>query len=127
MKTYEEFAAREVRQRWYPAILRKQDGALIGILMLSPENSEADLAIRVFRPYRGKGYGTAAFRLGARYCFDALGIRELHAGCYPHNTASRKMLERCGFEHYPQGDISEKHFITGEDVTQYDFILRMRP
>lgn len=124
--TFEEFIRHEWKQRLYGAILRKDSGETVGILMLSPEHVEPDLAIRIFRPYRGKGYGTAAFRLGVRYAFETLGLDELHAGCYPHNTASLRMVSRCGFVPNPRGDVREKHLLTGEEVVQMDFILRKR-
>jgi len=122
--SFEEFAAFPRRQRWYAAIVRRGDDALLGFLMLSPEGSEPDLAIRVLRRHRAKGYGKEAFRLGALYCIQTLGIGELHAGCYPHNTASMRVIATSGFEPNPKGNLAEKNFRTGEAVTQLDFVLR---
>lgn len=46
----------------------------------------------------------------------------LHAGLYPDNIVSRKMLERCGYVPFPDGNVAEKHYITGEDIVQLDYI-----
>jgi RimJ/RimL family protein N-acetyltransferase len=81
-----------------------------------------DLAIIVFKPYRGKGYGTRAFSLGVKYCFDVLSLDYIFAGCYPHNISSMKMLQKCGFQPHPEGNQNEKHYLTGEDIIQLDFI-----
>ena len=50
------------------------------------------------------------------------GLDKIFAGCYPHNAASARMLEKCGFIPHPQGNLNEKHYLTGEDITQYDFV-----
>ena len=82
-----------------------------------------DLSIRIFKPYRNQGFGSMAFALGAKYCFDILGYEKIYAGCYPDNIKSMRMLEKCGFVPHPEGNIAEKHYITGEPFTQLDFVL----
>ena len=86
-------------------------------------NEPNDMSINIFKPYRNQGFGTMAFTLGAKYCFDILGLEKIYAGCYPDNIRSLKMLEKCGFIPRPEGNIQEKHYITGEPVTQFDFVL----
>jgi len=108
--------------RFIAAIVRRRDGARVGAIFLSPEGAAPDLAIMIYAPYRGMGYGTRAFSLGARYCFDSLSLDFVYAGCYPDNRASRKMLEKSGFQPHPEGDVREKHYLTGEDVIQLDFV-----
>jgi ribosomal-protein-alanine N-acetyltransferase len=46
----------------------------------------------------GKGYMTEAVGLAADFAFHALKLHRLQAGCLPHNTASRRVLEKCGFQ-----------------------------
>ncbi len=79
-----------------------QKGYNIGSIFLSPEGTEADLAIIVYKLYRKQGYGTAAFSLGATYCFETFGFDFIYAGCYPWKVGSRKMLEKCGFVRHPK-------------------------
>lgn len=121
--TFEEFAALPDRCRFRASILRNTDGALIGEISISPETSLPDLAIILYPGFRGQGYGTAAFRLGVRYAFDTLKLPCLYAGCYEGNAASRRMLEKCGFVPHPEGNVPEKDVFTGEDITQYDFVV----
>lgn len=119
----EEFSAIPLRSRFLAVIIRKEDGAPIGIVSLSPEGSEPDLAIMLYRPYRGQGCGTAAFGLAAEYCFERFGLEHIYAGCYETNAVSRKMLESLGFVPHPEGDQHESHYITEEPIIQYDFVL----
>lgn len=121
--TFGEFCAWSEKPRLFALIVRKEDNAAIGFLMLSPEGTEPDLAIVLFKSYRNRGYGTAAFSLGVKYCFDILACNRIYAGCYPDNHASRRMLEKCGFQPHPDGNIKEKHYITGEDIIQSDYMI----
>lgn len=46
--------------------------------------------------YRGKGYGTDAARVRARYCFEVLGLQTIYSGFLEGNDASRRMSEKIG-------------------------------
>ena len=121
-ESFEEFAQGGGKSRFIATIKRKSDGVCVGSIFVSPEDTLPDLAIMIYPQHRGKGYGTSAFSLGANYCFDELGLERIYAGCYPDNAASLAMLSRCGFVPHPEGNSSEKHFLTGEDIVQWDFV-----
>ena len=121
--TREAFCGRPIRARFIAAILRRSDRAVIGSISLSPEGSPPDLAIMLYEPFRHQGYGPLAFSLGVKYCFDELKLDRLYAGCYETNTASLSMLRRCGFQPHPEGNQQEKHYLTGEPITQLDFVI----
>ena len=93
----------------------------VGVAMFP--DAPNDMSIRIFKPYRSQGYGSMAFMLGVKYCFDVLNLDKIYAGSYPDNIRSIKMIEKCGFIPNPEGNINEEHYITGEPVTQLDFIL----
>lgn len=119
---YEKFKNRPVRSRFRAVIQRKEDGAIIGFISLSPEQRPPDLAIMLLKEYRGHGYGTAAFSLALQYCFEAFALDKIYAGCYEGNTASLKMLQKCGFVPYPEGNEEEEHYLNGLPITQYDYV-----
>ena len=120
--TFEEFSKQPVRSRFLATIVRCSDNSSIGQIFLSPKNTLPDLAIMLYKPYRGMGYGAQAFALGAEYCFDKFGLERIYAGCYPHNSASHAMLMKCGFERNLSGDTTENHYLTGEEIVQKDFV-----
>jgi RimJ/RimL family protein N-acetyltransferase len=124
VSTFEKFQSRKNRQRFTAMIQLTDTEEIIGTVGISPPETTADLAIRIFKPYRRKGYGVPSFALATRYAVDVLKINELHAGSYPDNTGSQKMLQRCGYVPYPEGNVPEKHYITGEDIIQLDFIYK---
>ena len=128
-KTFDEWLTQNIERENFHftsncAIILNENNELIGSIGISMYPDEPnDMSIRIFKPYRNQGFGTMAFKLGAKYCFDVLGLEKIYAGCYPDNIRSMKMLEKCGFITHPEGNISEKHYITGESITQLDFVL----
>jgi len=119
---FEAFKNKPFRSRFQAVIIRKNDNAVIGVISLSPENTLPDMAIMMYPPYRKQGYGTKAFALALKYCFDAFDLEKIYAGCYETNAASRKMLAVCGFVPYPEGNEVEEHFENGTPITQLDFV-----
>jgi RimJ/RimL family protein N-acetyltransferase len=49
-------------------------------------------------PYWGKGYATEAARAVIDHAFTTLGLETLQAGARVSNPASRRVLEKCGFQ-----------------------------
>ena len=106
---------------WGAVIIRLEDNAVIGRIGISA--GLPDLTITIFKAYRNQRYGTMAFLLGVRYCFEILKLEKIYAGCYEDNISSRKMIERCGFKRNPDGDEIESHIFTGGDRVQLDFVI----
>jgi len=129
--TFEEFEHRDsLRDRFFAMIQLNCTNEIIGAVGISPLATTPDLAIWMFKPYRKHGYGTSAFALATKYAVEKQEISELHAGAYADNVGSRKMLKKCGYIPYPSGNIPKKHYITGEDIVQEDFIycpIYLRP
>lgn len=122
--SFDDFRALPVRSRFRAIILRKPDMLPVGYIFLSPPDSEPDLAIMIYDGFRGKGYGTEAFGLTSDYCMEIFKLDHIYAGCYEGNVRSKRMLEKCGFVPHPEGNQLEKHYLTGEDIIQYDFVKR---
>ena len=124
-ETFEEYSQSEYKSLWNAIIILNDSGELIGEIGVSEVNDLQlpDLSIRIFKQYRSRGLGTMAFSMSAKYCFDVLKLDKIYAGCYPDNIKSRKMIEKCCFIPHPEGNVEEKHYITGEPVTQFDFVL----
>lgn len=122
---YEAYQNRSHPHRLYAVIVREAEPEIpLGVIMLSPPTSVPDLAIRVFAPYRGQGIGTRAFALAANYAAEELHLDTIHAGCYEGNERSERMLRKCGFVRFPEGDQQEEHYLTGEPITQYEYIYQ---
>ena len=49
------------------------------------------------RPFTRNGYTLSAVRSVTAFAFGTLGLHRLEAACIPTNTASMRLLEKCGF------------------------------
>jgi len=81
------------------AFLITRDDDPIGACGLASVDGEApDLGYWLGAPYWGNGYATEAARAVIDYAFSTLGHEELQAGARVTNPASRRVLEKCGFQ-----------------------------
>jgi ribosomal-protein-alanine N-acetyltransferase len=84
-------------------VFRKEDDALVGGLTIANVRrgvaQAGSLGYWMGEPYARRGYMSAAVKAVAPFAFGALSLHRLEAACIPTNTASRRLLERCGFRH----------------------------
>ena len=74
------------------------DGALIGMCGLDPRPEGAELGYWLGVPFWGQGLATEAARAVIDYGFATLGHEVLSSGARVSNPASRRVLEKCGFQ-----------------------------
>jgi RimJ/RimL family protein N-acetyltransferase len=74
------------------------DGVLIGACGVNPRGGEPEIGYWLGVPYWGKGYATEAARAVVDHAFGELGFEALQAGARVSNPASRRVLEKCGFQ-----------------------------
>jgi len=79
--------------------ITRADDVLIGIcgLMMKPRKTP-EIGYWLGVPYWGHGYATEAARAVIDYAFEDLGLERLEAGARVSNPASRRVLEKCGFQ-----------------------------
>lgn len=81
-----------------------QDGedSLLGGITLSNVRrgvtQAATVGYWVGQPVAGRGIMSEALRVLVTFAFDELHLHRLEASCLPHNMASRRVLERNGFQ-----------------------------
>ncbi len=78
------------------AIIR--DGDLIGVCGVEPRENAPEIGYWLGAPFWGRGYATEAVRALIDHAFGALGHDALQAGARVGNPASRRVLEKCGFQ-----------------------------
>ena len=81
------------------ALLITRDDEPIGACGLAQlDGPTPDLGYWLGAPYWGNGYATEAARAVIDYAFTALDLAALQAGARVTNPASRRVLEKCGFQ-----------------------------
>lgn len=84
------------------AIVIKETNEVIGgvsIQRINRRNGTAGGGIWLNAKYQKNGYGTEAFSLRAKFCFDVLGLRRLENGYIVGNEKSAKMQEKIGYKY----------------------------
>jgi RimJ/RimL family protein N-acetyltransferase len=75
------------------------NGTIIGACGVSLlERDAPELGYWLGVPYWGRGFATEALHALVDYAFDHLDHTALHAGARVTNPASRRVLEKCGFQ-----------------------------
>lgn len=87
------------------AVTRRSDGAFLGVCGLRPtaRPRTADLGYWLGRPYWDQGFATEAAQAVIDLAFQRPGIDCVSANCRAINLASRRVLEKCGFQHRGTG------------------------
>ena len=73
-------------------------GAIGMVLQRDVYRFSAELGYWIGEPFWGKGITTRAVRLICDYAFNNLNMEKMFAGVFQGNEASKKVLEKCGFE-----------------------------
>jgi ribosomal-protein-alanine N-acetyltransferase len=82
-------------------ILTEDEREIIGWagLQFLPELNETEVGFLMDKPFWGKGYGTEAARASLRFGFNHFDFSQLIALVHPENSASRRVLEKCGMRY----------------------------
>ena len=82
--------------RW--AIVEKECGRVVGLCGFFDVLGKVDFGYLLARDRWGRGYATEAGRAALRHGFERLGFEDVVARTAPENSASRRVLEKLGFE-----------------------------
>lgn len=103
-ETVEGFVHRAVNStdEYLLAIIENYTSQHIGNLKIGPVNPHhkyADLSYFIGnKEYWRNGFATEAVQGAVAWAFHTLGLHSIRAGIYAGNVASRKVLEKCGFQ-----------------------------
>jgi len=81
------------------AVTAKQNRQNIGYVQMVPiEDGNWEIGYHIGKQYTGKGCATEALKAFLPVMAAAIGIREIYGICLKDNAASRRVMEKCGFE-----------------------------
>ncbi len=86
------------------AIVELARDQVVGSISLTPDNKRQNTAARALgyvlgRACWGRGFATEAARALIRHAFDVQKVHIVSAYHYPHNTRSKRVLEKCGMRY----------------------------
>lgn len=87
------------------ALIRKEDKKNIGYVQLVPiDDGKWEIGYHVAKEYTCNGYATEAVNAFLPLMTDRAGISEVYGIRLQENTASGRVLEKCGFEEFFKGE-----------------------
>ena len=104
------------------AIVLKETGEVIGgteYREVNKKDGTASGGIWLNEKFQKNGYGSEAFSIRNKYCFEVLGLRRMENGYFPNNEKSRKMQLKLG---YKDEGIKRQRFVskaTGKIEDEY--------
>jgi RimJ/RimL family protein N-acetyltransferase len=94
----EQFIASVNRQDGEATFVVTLDGETIGFGSVEPREGGPEIGYWLGVPFWGRGYGTELVRAVIDHAFGDLGHDTLVTGARVSNPASRRVLEKCGFQ-----------------------------
>ena len=85
------------------AVIRNEDKANIGYVQLVKMEEGWEIGYHIAKRYTGNGYATEAVKLFLDYLKTNTKIDKVYGVALADNKASRKVLNKCGFELYFDG------------------------
>ena len=85
------------------AVIRKEDQANLGYVQLVKIEEGWEIGYHIAERYTGKGYATQAVGLFLEYLKQSNKVKEVYGIALAANKASRRVLEKNGFELYFEG------------------------
>jgi RimJ/RimL family protein N-acetyltransferase len=79
-------------------IMRKEDGALLGMIEMRMDGFRADFGYGIARQFWGNGYATEAVRTIVSWAIEQESIYRVWAVCDVENLASARVLEKAGLQ-----------------------------
>ena len=112
---------RHHRQHWQErgyghwALVDRKNGLLAGWVGLEylPELEQAEIAYLLSGETKGRGFATEAAQAALSYGFMTCGLKEIIGLVHPGNTASIRVLEKCGLK------FSDQLALWGLDLLRY--------
>jgi [ribosomal protein S5]-alanine N-acetyltransferase len=97
------------------AIIYKELGKLVGTIgyhVWSPQNSYGEVGYALSKEYWNKGIMTEAFEEVIKFGFEKMNLNRIEATCKLENTASEKVMVKCGMQY--EGVMRKKLFAKSE-------------
>lgn len=89
------------------------------VTFAAPFAPAVEIGWRLARAHWGMGYATEAARAALAHAFGPLGLPEVVSFAVPGNLASRRVMERIGMTHDPEGDFDHPVLREGHPLRRH--------
>ena len=85
-------------------VIRKEDNVNLGYVQLVKIDEGYEIGYHIAQVFNGQGYATRSVGLFLKYLKENTSIKEIYGIALAANKASRRVLEKNGFELFFEGD-----------------------
>ncbi len=103
----------------YPILLKNKTN--IGYVQLVPIKEGFEVGYHIGKEYTQNGYATEALIAFLKYIMPHKGVDKVYGICVSENIASKRVLEKCGFQKEYEGD--GKYQGENKSIAKYIFTL----
>lgn len=89
--------AKDDYYRW--AVIEKESGECIGQIAyfkMDTDNRNGEIEYVIGPAFQGRGYATEMTRAVIAFGFEKIGLHRIEIDCRTENTASQRVIEKCG-------------------------------
>jgi [ribosomal protein S5]-alanine N-acetyltransferase len=111
-------AAEQPRRGYDMGIALRSTGQIIGGItlgVLDDADGEAAFSYLLNRAFWGQGYATEAFTEMLRFGFEELSLQRIADGCDVENSASARVMEKCGLRFVSERDGERLYALTAAE------------
>ena len=83
---------------WVIEEIHAEEPVAIGMIGTTVSSHSVEVGYVLGASYHGRGYMTEALSAVTGSAFNDPAVQRIYATCHVDNTASRRVLERCGYE-----------------------------
>lgn len=131
---YDTPISREMTNKWFENIFydfsrkdfeiydykTKKYIGFCGVINIKYPEKKAEVYVTIGeKEYWGKGYGTEAYKLLSRYCFEQKGLNKIYAYYNTDNLASQRIFNKLGWKN--EGLLRKDIFSHGKLIDRYLF------
>jgi len=115
------------------AVEALEDGSFAGFVGLArplfdaPFTPCVEIGWRLAPAYWGRGYATEGARAVLRHGFEVVRLPEILSWTVPHNTRSRRVMEKLGMTHDPKDDFDHPRLPAGHPLRRHVLYRLSRP
>jgi [ribosomal protein S5]-alanine N-acetyltransferase len=114
-------ASEQPRRCYDMGVVLKSTGQLIGGItlgVLEGSEDEAAFSYLLNRTVWGQGYATEALKAMVRFGFEQLALRRIADSCAVENSASARVMEKCGFRCISEREGERFYALTADEWQQ---------
>ena len=111
-ENYVEEISEEEGAAYFLIEYQSENAGTISLHGIKNDYGRGEFGISIYPDFHNKGIGTKAVQMIVTYAFETLNLHKVRGGHLEHNPASRRVMEKAGFQE--EGTERDYKYVDGE-------------